>query len=67
MLNIKASPEPREPGVAEAERCPSVWFCMLELAIRKGDKAGADRARRRLRSLGVEVRFVPNTIPEVMA
>ena len=42
------------------EHSPTVWFCVLERAIRGEDYQTAQRATRRLKRLGVDVRFHPS-------
>ena len=46
-----------EEARREAEQCPTAWFSALEAALRRNDFAAAERARRKLRRLGVRVRF----------
>jgi len=41
----------------DVERCASIWFVKLELAINLNDRAAEKEARQRLKALGVTVRF----------
>jgi len=38
--------------------CPTAWFSMLEIALRKRDYASAAAAQKELKRLNVEVRFL---------
>lgn len=54
MMSSKAIKKPRNPNV---EDCATAWFAMLDRARRVGDFERAAAAIRKLRELGVEVRF----------
>lgn len=41
----------------DAERCPVAWFCELEIARQSQDFERAAYALKRLRDLGVDVKF----------
>lgn len=43
--------------LAAVRNIPTFWFGMLERAREQGDKGGADRARRELNRLGVDVAY----------
>ena len=45
--------------LAEAGHWPLYWFAQLEKAVDCGDYEQAAECLRRLRSLGVEVRYLP--------
>ena len=45
----------------EAEKSPVVWLTVYEAAVRRGDVALANRARRELRNRGVVIQ--PEGVP----
>ena len=45
----------------EAEKVPTAWFAMLEIARQKGDAEGERKALRKLQELGVLVAFTEPT------
>ena len=55
MRKIPHSPD--EPTQREAATCPTAWFAVLERALREQDFETAAKAERKLRRLGVAVRF----------
>jgi hypothetical protein len=55
-VSVSSCPQKPPP---DAEQWPLYWFAQLEKAIDCGDYEQAAECLRRLRSLGVEVRYLP--------
>lgn len=54
-----------EDASREAKRSPTVWFAVLERALRSKDYELAVQAKQELEALGVEVKFTPKREKEL--
>ncbi len=51
------SKQKTKQSTRDAEQCPTAWFCEMGRALNEGDLQRAAEAHKRLRELGVSVKF----------